>query len=169
MTRLALTLLLFIAAAGCDTVKSMDVKDLMDLSFGADVEQFTFNTGGDTHAEGFGGWRVSFDRSGSIKLAHTLSGQSTDYEPYALTPDQAESLWAVIDRLPFRKLSKSAENVAPVPPGTTMYAFNWTIDGKPHTATLPSTEALKNSGVNAMVSVLEPLIQDATGIQPVLK
>ncbi|MEQ9460000.1 MAG: hypothetical protein RIG82_03500 [Phycisphaeraceae bacterium] len=169
MTRLALILVALMAVAGCEAVKSMDVKDLMDLSFGADVEKFTFNTGGDTHAEGFGGWKVSFDRAGSIKLAHTLSGQSTDFEPYALTPDQAKTLWAVIDRLPFKKLSKSAKNVAPVPPGTTMYAFNWTIDGKPHTATLPSTEALKNSGVNAMVSVLEPLIHDATGIQPTLK
>jgi hypothetical protein len=169
MRNLCLVLAALIGLAGCETMKSMNPQDWMDLSFGADVEQFTFDSGGASHLEGYGAWKVSFDRNGAVRLAHTLNGQTTNYDPYALTPDQANNLWAVIDRLPFRKLSEAAEAAPQAAPGTPTYAFNWTIDGKPHTASLPSTEALKNSGVSAMVSFLEPLIEDATGVEATLK
>ncbi|WP_428386261.1 hypothetical protein [Mucisphaera sp.] len=151
-----------LVVAGCESMEDVTFDEMLNFAHGQDVEQFTFDTGGAANLEGLGAWRVDLTRGGAFKLRHTMNGETTDYDFGSLTDDQASNLWAVVDRLPFNKLSKGAGTATG---GEPTYFFGWTVDGKAQTAEIPTVEALQNQGVAAMVNVLEPLIAAETGLQ----
>ncbi|QDU71714.1 hypothetical protein [Mucisphaera calidilacus] len=163
MIKYLVMLSLVLCVAGCEAMESMGV---IGPKSEHPVEKFVFDTGGDKHAEGFGGWRIEYTRGGKMSLTHTIGEDATTYGPLSLSSDVASTVWEAVDRLPFDRLSSDQTEAVP---GDLPYYFGWTMNGKARSASLPSSAALKEPMVLAMNALLGEVIEAQTGVEPVLE
>ena len=158
--KLAYTMLLTLTLmfmTGCETV---DAVNPFGSDAGEGVDKFVFDSGGAKDIEGFGAWRVSFDRGGKLAISHKLGEDKKIFDPVSLDITQATPLWAAIDRLPFDDFAQAD---APAQPGEPTYYFCWTVNGVDAKASMPSTQALEMPSVDAFVTALEPVLEQVTG------
>lgn len=160
--KLLMMVALMLVLAGCETLESAG---LIEPKSEVPVERFVFDTGGDKHAEGFGGWRIEFARDGKLSLRHTIGDDATTYGPLSVGDDTASSIWEMVDRMPIDRLSS---DVSEAKPGDLQYYFSWTMNGKKKSASLPSSAALQEPMVQALNAMLGQVIKAQTGVEPVL-
>ncbi|WP_428388464.1 hypothetical protein [Mucisphaera sp.] len=169
MRHLLLTFTAMLALAGCERAEPPPAEGPARIRPVPMIQHFTFDSGGSSHAEGFAAWHIVLERPGRLALEHTRNNQTVSHGSHHLTEQRAQTLWVVVERLPYQQLAEQAEASLPREPDEPEYTFTWMIDSQVRSARLPSTEAQQVPGVDELLTLFEPVITELTGIEASLR
>jgi hypothetical protein len=131
----------------------------------ADERVFEYASGGASHFEGHGEWRVRVTAGGAMTVAHDVRGTVTDHGTVFLTRDETADLWQAIDAAGVDQLASST---APGIPDDVKQTFALRAEGKERAAAIWGNEVRKNTPLVALKQQLARLVEAYTGAKPVL-
>lgn len=127
---------------------------------------FTFDSGGASHPEGFGAWRVHVDGY-RVEFAHTVREDVTNYPPAILTEEELASLWRLIDLADRAADTPGQDTVTKPTPGESVMTFTLTRGATTRLLSAAGTSAA-SAGIVDLLRFVSDLIHRHTGQRPVM-
>ena len=128
--------------------------------------EFYFSSGGSYHFEGVGEWIIVLDDDGSFSVRHNVQGEITEYGPFALSVDENDEMWRLIEAADVDGLQSSER---PGMPDEVQYTLALSTNGSRHEAQIWIGEVQEMEQVLRLVDQIGVLIEAYTGQQPVMK
>ena len=133
------------------------------------VQTFEFDSGGPVAFSPYGRWKVRLDREGHLALKHEQyygeGGKYTDYGSFAL-PSGGTKLWRLVDAVDIPNLQSSTRMQVP---DEGAYTLTLSGQGNQVSRSIWRGDALGNPQIDALIEKLTRVIEEVTGVRPVLR
>ena len=128
---------------------------------------FVFDSGGASHPEGFGAWRVHVNGH-RAEFAHTVRDDLTTYPAAILTEEEFASLWRLIDRADQAEpTSRGAVGAKPAP-GQPLMTVSFTRGATTRQLPAAGISAGTQEGMGELLRFVTDLIHRHTGQRAVI-
>ena len=163
-TALVLTAVVLVILPGCKSTDTSTKKSGEASATGAQ-HVFEYSSGGASHPEGFGEWRVRLTSGGLFTVTHVLGERATVLGTFFLTKAETDRLWQLITDAGIG--SEESSTRAGVP-DEVKHAF--TLRGKDadKSVSVWANDLDKHESLAAVRDEIKQLIKAYTGKKPVL-
>lgn len=125
---------------------------------------FDFDSGGASHPEGFGAWRVQVDGH-QVTITHTVRDDVTTFPVATLTDDEHAGLWRCVEAI--ERTPPDAAATRPSP-GQPLMTFTVTRHAQTTKRSVSAVSTDVAPGVSALLHFLAELIHRRTGQRPTM-
>jgi hypothetical protein len=127
--------------------------------------EFQFSSGGSYHIEGYCEWTIKLDSDGNLAVTHNVQDGVTDFGSFALSAEENDTLWGLVDALGINELESSKR---PGMPDEVQHTLALMENGSRHEVQIWIGEAREIEALVKLVTQIGNLIETYTGQQPVL-
>ncbi|MFH1692236.1 MAG: hypothetical protein ABIC68_06725 [Candidatus Omnitrophota bacterium] len=127
--------------------------------------EFTFDSGGEYHSEGFGAWRIRLSDQ-KVTITHSIRGKILLKSQHNLSLLENNKLWALVENMDLPSLKSSAREKIP---SEVTYTFFYKKNEKEYEISIWINDASKIKEIKEFVLFVKKLIQTKTGKEPVIE